>query len=115
MQTGIKKYGLTTVVTIIKPNIDSIFCAASRIDLGNCSSTALKLKDEIIERLMIKSTQFIIKLLALTVVRNTHPISLANRFKMRPDGLVSKKRIVVEMIPLNIASCRFCEIRTQIA
>lgn len=44
----------------------------------------------------------------------THPISRAKRFKIRPDAFVSKNRIVVEIIPLNIALWIFCEIRTQI-
>lgn len=37
--------------------------------------------------------------------RFTHPISLENRLSTRPDGFVSKKRIRVEMRPLNIPSC----------
>lgn len=42
------------------------------------------------------------------------PISLENRFKIRPDGFVSKNRIVVDMMPANIVSCSFCDARTVI-
>lgn len=45
----------------------------------------------------------------------TYPISLENRFKIRPDGFVSKNLIVVEIIPLNIALYSLCDARMQTA
>lgn len=46
---------------------------------------------------------------------DAYPTSFENRFKIRPEGFVSKKRIVAEMAPVNIELCNFCEARTQIA
>lgn len=37
------------------------------------------------------------------------PMSFVNRFKMRPDGFSLKNRSVVEINPMNIPSCKFCE------
>lgn len=34
----------------------------------------------------------------------TYPISLENRLSIRPDGFVSKNRILVAINPLNMAS-----------
>lgn len=41
------------------------------------------------------------------------PISLEKRFRMRPAELVSKKRIAVDISPLNMLSCSFCDEATQ--
>lgn len=53
--------------------------------------------------------------LQIAIVRGIYPISFENRFKIRPDGFVSKNLIVVEMMPLNIELWRFCEARKQTA
>lgn len=42
-------------------------------------------------------------------------MSFENLFSILPDGLVSKNRIEVEITPLNIVLCNFCEARIQIA
>lgn len=41
------------------------------------------------------------------------PMSLENRFIIRPLGFVSKNRIFVEIKPRNIESCRFCDAVAQ--
>lgn len=41
-------------------------------------------------------------------------MSFENRFKILPDGFVSKNRIVVATTPLNIELYSFCEARMQI-
>lgn len=44
---------------------------------------------------------------------STVPKSFENKFKIRPDGFVSKKRNDVDIIPLNIALCNLRDARTQ--
>lgn len=101
--TGIRKYGFTVAAKIIDPNIAKKICVPSSIDFGKNSSTALK---------MAKASCVIEYIYWQNIA---YPISLENRFKIRPDGLVSKNRMVVEMIPLNMALWMFWEIFTQIS
>lgn len=46
---------------------------------------------------------------------STVPKSFENRFKIRPDGFVSKKRNDVDIIPLNMVLCSLRDARTQMA
>lgn len=45
---------------------------------------------------------------------STVPKSLENKFKIRPDGFMSKNRNDVDTIPLNIALCNLWDARTHI-
>lgn len=42
-------------------------------------------------------------------------MSFEKRFKMRPEGFVSKNRNFVEMIPLNMELQMVCDARMQIS
>lgn len=103
--TGIKNSGFTMAVTMIAPNIFNMICDASNIAFcvtkskmeNGTASTGIK--TGICQRTGKNSS--------------VAPISLENRFKIRPDGFVSKNRIDVEIMPLNMKSCSFCDARTQ--
>lgn len=94
-QTGIKKYGLTVAVTKIAPNNTKLPCMPSNMVSGSASSTVLwteKMNEFCHFKYETKSS----------IDFKTHPISFEKRFKILPDGFVSKNRIVVKIIPLNI-------------
>lgn len=44
-------------------------------------------------------------------ISSTMPMSLENLFRIRPEGLVSKNRIVADIMLLNIKLCNFIELR----
>lgn len=69
------------------------FCVASSNDLGNISSTDLELQFFVVLTIF-KSFQ--------VTKMEAHPRSFEKRLRILPEGLSSKKRIVVEIIPLNI-------------
>lgn len=85
---------------IIDPANDKMVCMPSSNALGNGSSIVLQQQKE-------KNFNLFINVICIQI----YPMSLEKRFKIRPDGFVSKKRILVDTIALNIDSYRFCDAR----
>lgn len=96
---GMSMYGLTTATIIRAPRMDSIFCIAFSIDRGINSSIKLELfntnNNQIINIYRFRRN-------FAEMNNSTYPRSREKRFNILPDGLISKNRNDVEMIPLNI-------------